>query len=339
MIKVIGVDVGYGHTKAVVDGKPTIFPSLVGPARVLSFRLTDAKDLPGEDITIQGKSFFVGKKAELCDTIFSMHTRDWIESDIFSALLSSALTRAINYDVKNIETIIVSGLPVEYFARDKKAMEDRVRLVAGDLGIKLAGVKIVPQPIGTFYDFLINMDGTATGEHCYRLAGVVDIGMHTTDFLLIKDMNDNLERASGSLTGGVFGIIESVRRSIVGKYDRDSVTIEEAENCVVRKQPIKIKGKTIKVSDIVNSHMSSTAQTIVGVIKSSWSYMGEPDLVILTGGGCVLLKNHLRGLAQATHLIEGAQLANVRGYAKIGELVRESISRGHSERGREGKTF
>ena len=62
MIKVIGVDVGYGHTKAVVDGKPTIFPSLVGPARVLSFRLTDAKDLPGEDITIQGKSFFVGKK-------------------------------------------------------------------------------------------------------------------------------------------------------------------------------------------------------------------------------------------------------------------------------------
>ena len=154
-------------------------------------------------------------------------------------------------------------------------MEDRVRLVAGDFGIKLAGVKIVPQPIGTFYDFLINMDGTATGEHCYRLAGVVDIGMHTTDFLLIKDMNDNLERASGSLTGGVFGIIESVRRSIVGKYDRDSVTIEEAENCVVRKQPIKIKGKTIKVSDIVNSHMSSTAQTIVGVIKSSWSYMGN----------------------------------------------------------------
>ena len=64
MVKVIGVDVGYGHTKAVMDGKPIIFPSLVGPARELSFRIGDRKDIPGEDITIHEKSFFVGKKAD-----------------------------------------------------------------------------------------------------------------------------------------------------------------------------------------------------------------------------------------------------------------------------------
>ena len=91
MMKVIGIDVGYGHTKAVIDGKVALFPSLVGPARELSFRIGDRKDIPGEDITIHGNSFFVGKKAVLCDTISPMSTRDWVESEIFSALMASAL--------------------------------------------------------------------------------------------------------------------------------------------------------------------------------------------------------------------------------------------------------
>jgi len=216
---------------------------------------------------------------------------------------------------------------VEYFARDKEKAEEKVRFVSAHLGIKLAAVKIIPQPIGTFYDFLVDFNGSLTGTHKHRLVGIVDIGMHTTDFLLIKNLKDNLERASGSLTGGVYGIIEAVRREILGKFDRDTVTMKEAESCVLKRKPIKIKGVDMEVSDIVNKHISATAQNILGIVKSSWSHEGEPDLVLLTGGGSILLRSHFSDLAETTQLMEGAQLANARGYYKYGNIIKMALSR------------
>ena len=84
-----------------------------------------------------------------------------------------ALIRSIDKEDINTEILIVTGLPVEYYGRDKMKAEENVSFVAEHLGIKLGGVRIIPQPIGTFYEFLINQDGSSTrisslqtGRHC-----------------------------------------------------------------------------------------------------------------------------------------------------------------------------
>lgn len=322
-MKIISLDVGYGFTKAVYDGKPTIFPSLVGPARELTFKVTERQDLPGEMIEIRGGNYFVGKKAELSDRTFPLRTRDWVESDLYAALMASGLVRATVGDPASTEIFVVTGLPVEYYARDKGKAEDQVRSVASHLGLKVGGVRVIPQPFGSFYDHILGMDGAPTMTESLRLVGVVDVGQHTTDYILIKNLRDNLERASGSMTGGVFQIIDRVRRDLISRYDRDNITISEAEECVLKGRPIKIKGKDIEVSDIVQSQIRAVAQGIVGEIKSRWAHEGEPELVLLTGGG-ILLRSYLQGISHSTQVIEGAQLANARGYYKFGMAIRRA---------------
>src|SRR5208337_1356684 len=91
--EIIGVDVGYGYTKVVTFDARVIFQSLVGPAKKQAFSLSDMPDIAGETVSVGEEAYFVGKKAELCETVFSLRTRDWVQSNIYAALLTSALIR------------------------------------------------------------------------------------------------------------------------------------------------------------------------------------------------------------------------------------------------------
>ena len=318
--KVIGVDIGYGYSKIVTAERRIKFPSCVGPEKTFIFDLSDKEDLPGETVQVGGEIFFVGKKAELCDTTFSLRTRNWPKSNIYAALLASALTRAMESTSHDSEVFVVSGLPVAYM-KDKVKAEEQVRLASTSLNIQLCGVKIIPQPLGGFFDFVLDESGEPTITQKTHLLGVVDVGHHTTDYVLVKHLRDNLERASGSITGGVHNIIDCVRRDIMQRYSRDNISYSEAEECVRRTRTIKIKGEDKEVSDLVLSHVHNTARNIIGEIKSRWSQEDEVDLVLLSGGGSILLKEHLRDISHSTKLLEHAQFANSRGYFKHGLLL------------------
>lgn len=319
-LDVIGVDIGYGYSKIVTATRRLIFPSCVGPEKTFTFDLSNREDLPGETVQVGGEIYFVGKKAELCDTTFSLRTRDWVEDDIYAALLSSALTRATESTSRDSEVFVISGLPVAYM-KDKDKVEEQVKLTAKSLNIQLRGVKIIPQPLGGFFDFVLDETGEPTITQKIHLLGVIDVGQHTSDYVLVRHLRDHLERASGSITGGVYNIIESVRRDIMQSFGRDNVSYTEAEECVRRTRMIKIKGEDKDVSDLVSSQVRNTARNIGGEIKSRWSQEGEVDLVLLSGGGSILLKEHLKDVSHSTKLLEGAQFANARGYLKYGLLL------------------
>jgi plasmid segregation protein ParM len=317
---VIGVDIGYGYSKIVTAERRVMFPSRVGPLKTLTFELSNKDDVLGETVQVGGEIYFVGGKADLCDTTFSLRTRDWVETNIYSALLSSALMRATEVTGLHSEVLVITGLPVAYM-RDKAKAEEQVRQTANSLNIRLCGVKVIPQPFGGFFDFVLDETGEPTITQKTRFLGVVDVGHHTTDFVLIKNLRDNLDRASGSITGGVHDIIDGVRRDIMQKVCRDNVSYTEAEECVRRTRMIKIKGEDRDMSDLVSSRIRNSAQNIIGEIKSRWSQEGEVDLVLLSGGGSILLKEHLKALSHETKLLEGAQYANARGYFKHGLLL------------------
>lgn len=317
---VIGVDIGYGYSKIVTARRRIIFPSHVGPEKAFTFDLSNREDLPGETVEVNGEVYFVGKKAELCDTTFSLRTREWVEDNIYAALLASSLTRAMESASHDAGIFVISGLPVAYM-KDKAKAEEQVRLTANSLGIQLCGVQIIPQPLGGFFDYVLDETGEPSITQKTHLLGVLDVGHHTTDYVLVKDLRDNLERASGSITGGVHNIIDGVRRDIVQSSCRDNISCAEAEECVRRTRTITIKGEEKEVSALVSSRIRNTAQNIVGEIKSRWSQEGEVDLVLLSGGGSILLKEHLKDISHSTKLLEGAQFANARGYFKHGLLL------------------
>lgn len=60
----MGVDVGFGYTKAVTDSKTVIFPSVRGKARQLNFQVDEiARKYPGDQLFDDDDHWFVGDLA------------------------------------------------------------------------------------------------------------------------------------------------------------------------------------------------------------------------------------------------------------------------------------
>lgn len=323
--EVIAIDVGYGHTKIVTSDQPIIFPSQIGPARELTFALTDKAEAPGEKVMVGDQAFLVGKSADHCNTTFVMKTRDWISSPIYAAVITSVFARVMPSLDLSAELSIVAGLPVDYIG-DKATAAAQIRSVASTANINLKSVEIIPQPFGTFFDHVLDMSGEPKiSAASIGLIGIIDIGYHSTDFILVQGVENNIERAGGSITTGAFTIYDYIRSDLMHRFGRNNITLAEIEDCVRRRQSLKIGKHTQDVSVIVQTHMRNTAQTIIGAIRSKWSQEGELDTVLLTGGGGSLLRDYLNGCCDDTRLVPGPQMANARGYYKRGMFVKAAL--------------
>ncbi|MCC6347940.1 MAG: hypothetical protein IT388_12190, partial [Nitrospirales bacterium] len=89
----LGLDIGYSATKGVWEGGHFTFPSVVGYAKDLNFSLKEGRGSPGDEVEYNKRRYFVGERARFSDFSFQLKTRDWIESDIYAALMLSALER------------------------------------------------------------------------------------------------------------------------------------------------------------------------------------------------------------------------------------------------------
>ncbi len=324
----IGIDVGYGYTKVVTAHYSIIFPSRVGPARDLSFSLKEGADTIGETVEYDGERYFVGEKARHCDVIYTLRTRGWVVSKMYGALLTSAIVRAINGNntVSDPEAlIVVTGLPVDYMG-DKTKAEESVRKTCDSIGLHIAGINVIPQPFGSFFDMFYDNNGEIAGSApLFKRLGIVDIGYHTTDYILIEDAKHNIEKASGSVPSGTYEIYDIVARELKNIFDKDTVTAEEAEHCIKTKY-FKVSGQNKDVSTLVNRVLSQVGQKITGIIKSKWSITGEVDVVLLTGGGGALIHQHISSIAHTHFLITDPQMANARGYYKRSVLLERKIT-------------
>ena len=323
----MGIDVGYGYTKVVTEHYSIIFPSHVGPAKELSFSLKEGVDAIGETIEYDGERYFVGEKARHSDVTYTLRTRGWVESKMYGALLTSAITRAMNcsYAVSDPDAVIVvTGLPVDYM-RDKTKAEESVRKTCDGIALHIAGINVIPQPFGSFFDMFYDNNGEIAGSApLFKRLGIIDIGYHTTDYILIEDAKHNIEKASGSVPSGAFEIYDIVARELKNMSDRDTVTAEEAEHCIKTKY-FKVSGQNKDVTTLVDHVLSQVGQKITGIIKSKWSIVGEVDVVLLTGGGGALIQQHISSLAHTHFLISDPQMANARGYYKRSVLLERKM--------------
>ncbi len=314
-MRVIGIDIGYGHTKVVADGHPLIFPSLVGPAKEINFTL-GKKDSPGDVVEWDGKRFFVGEKARHSDTIDFLRSREWIKDSIYAALLISAIKRVVGEESTGEEAVIVTGLPVDYM-KDSVVAVDVVRKVCDLLSINIVELKIIPQPIGSFFDILLDDAGNRRADAPYLIKklGLVDVGYNTTDYILLENCQESIERAAGSVSKGAHDTYSLVARELKSRFNRDEVPIRDAEDAV-RTRFFRSGGINNDVSLLVNDVLSQVGSSIAKLIASKWAIEGEIDKVLLTGGGGVLLRQYLSRISPSLEMVQAPQIANARGYFK-----------------------
>lgn len=331
-MEVIGIDIGFGFTKVATRDEALIFKSLLGEPTDMQFRgnIGDGSFIKNLHVTIDGKSYFIGDFAEQQSNVrrFTLDNEKLI-SEFVKVL---ALTAVGIYSERHTPINVVSGLPVGYLGQNRRRF---LQILIGHhnityhnpdgsetrKGINIDKAQMLPQPVGSLFNLLMNGEGKATNmEFAKQKVGMIDIGFRTTDFAVLNQLKF-VDRGSSTIEIGIstsFSEIADKLREMCGV----SVELYRMYKAV-ETGSIKIRGQEYNISNLKDQAYSLLAGKIAGVINELWADEWDIDMIILTGGGSTELTKYLKPLIAGDVIpIENsidARLNNVQGYLKFGK--------------------
>lgn len=313
MNKSIGIDIGYGYTKIYTSEGAKVFPSVVGNHEDTIVQLEGFNPSIVDMIDVEGQKYLVGESAlKHSDRFFNVREKNWIDSITYRVLLSHVL-KTINFNGFGVS--LVTGLPVSFYKSDKDKLANLIRSLALTYGAGLR-VKVIPQPMGSFFDFLFDIDGHITDEKLTRedtKIGVLDIGFYTSDLITIHNL-EVVEKQIASWENGLSTAYTKIAKDIETKYEltKEVHDIEKA----VRSGYIKTFGEKHDISNIVNSRMRELANEIEARVRTIWKSGADIDIIIVSGGGASALRNYLKLYKNVYFLDKDGQISNARGFWK-----------------------
>jgi len=331
-MEILGIDVGFGFTKATNGSEFIIFKSLFGEATDIQFRMSigDVSFADNLHVTIDDQSYFIGDFAEQQSNVLQF-TLDQ-EKLLAEFLRVLALTAAGSITEKYVPMNVVSGLPIGYL---RQYYQQFVKILTGHHDItfhkpdgtkitrkiNINKVRMMPQPLGSIFNLLMDDNGKIVNkELAKQKVGVVDIGFRTTDFSIFDQLR-YVERGSTTTDTGIsksFGVIAKKLREECG------VSIEVYRLYkAVQAGVIKIRGKEYNIEKLRDQVFSHAAGVIANDIERLWAEDWDMDAIVLTGGGAMELADYLQPLVvgnviPAKNDID-ARLNNVQGYYKYGK--------------------
>ncbi len=315
MNSVIGLDIGYGYTKAVSNTGIATLPSVIGPAVTIKYHDDLAGNGRGLTLEADGTAWFVGQQARL-QSPFTISPRARERDPEVVRLLALAALCQVNANGNTVR--MVTGLPVEWYA-------DREKLARTLTGfhnftsngqpqvINIAGVLVVPQPFGSLFRALLSPMGVLTdsdGLAAGRVA-VLDIGMHTTDYAL-ADALRYVEPRSGSIPVAMARVYELVRRGVTERHSL-MLSLQDAEDAA-RTGFVTVYGRREPVADLVASALEGVAQEVLGEAVTLWGDGRDLLAVLVTGGGGPALLERIRAVYPHARLAPNPQTANAEGF-------------------------
>ncbi len=332
-MQIIGVDIGFGFTKAT-DGKDyRVFKSIYGEAVELQYQ----ESLLGSDdhaehlhLDIDGAAYFVGDLAERQ----SSSRQFTLEQNQFVAAASKvlALTAISCFATERQQSVhLVVGLPIGNYRQYKAELMGLLRKTHDiivskangerkEIRVAVTDVRVIPQPIGSVMDRLLDNYGRpAERRFALEKIGVIDVGFKTTDYT-ISDKTRYSERGSMTSQNGIAKAFATIAAKL---KDNCGINVElyrlfEA----VETGSIKIRGKGYDLKKITQHAFQQLAQNIASDANRIWSDDWDIDMIMITGGGGAVLAPHLQPLLEGV-IVPMEQdldyrLHNVRGYYKYG---------------------
>lgn len=330
-MEIVGIDVGFGFTKAYNGKNSVIFKSVIGDAPDIQFRsvFTSESHHSTLHITLEDKSYFLGNYAELQSTIreFTLN-QDKLLQDYFKIL---ALAAAGLCSDATIPIRVISGLPVAFLKRDARKLQEILTGVhqityhhpegkSVSKTLRIEKVHIIPQPVGSIFNLLFDEEGRFADKSLSKQKiGVVDVGFKTTDFSVF-DQLQYVERGSSTMDAGIskcFAVIAAKLRQ------ESNINIELFRMFkFMESGVIRIRGREYDISNLKKKVYAHTAASIAADLNRLWENDWDMDAVILSGGGSMELAEYLAGEIQGNIIPVpknvDPRFNNVRGYYKLG---------------------
>ncbi len=327
------VDVGYGNTKytvLVADGNIQcgVFPSIAPQASNgsdLSSGLMQRRNTIVVDVN--GVRYEVGKDAHLA--VDATHGRvldpNYCMTDAYMALLRGALYYMGAPEID----LLVLGLPVNTHKQYQKALEEKavgrhpVPFRSGEQECVVKNVKVIPQPIGAFYDHS-SQSGTYDRMRV-QMNLLIDVGYYTLDWVVACGVKMN-EARSGAENGGMSAVLQTMAKTISDEMGEPVTNLKLIEDALLTSTNPSFYGKEFDIT----KHMKGgkkKAEQFVSVLANRVGSSMDITNIILAGGGAEFFREVLQEKFKKHTIVttEDPVFANVRGFQRAGSSLMEQL--------------
>lgn len=177
----------------------------------------------------------------------------------------------------------------------------------------------MPQAFGSLFALVLDRRGKlADDDLADSRVGLVDVGMHTTNFLLVDRLR-YVEVGSDSITSGMGELLQKVAKDLKREHSLDwSLQLGKVDRAV-RERTVEVYGEAVSIAGLVHPYLEALADTLVSKARTLWGPAADLRAVVLTGGGSVELAPYFRQLYVHTRTVSGdPQFANCTGYLRAG---------------------
>ena len=230
---------------------------------------------------------------------------------------------------------VVTGVP-SALAKNTAVVEEMKRSLLGPYDVKsvvwdkvesvqfeVVDVIIVPQPLGTIYNYVYNREtGELNQDLLKQRVLVVDIGWGTTDLAILES----------SQVRGTFGFEAGTSDCIAGTQEEANTKFPEAniyalnphelDLALLESYKVETPFGVFDLEAIVEKHKKLQAENVYKNVMGIGLEYNKFNKIIITGGGALLYEKYLRALFNDPRLIiqEDAVLSNVYGFYLLGKF-------------------
>ncbi|MGI6405488.1 MAG: hypothetical protein ACOX2E_03250 [Syntrophaceticus sp.] len=327
----IGIDVGYGYTKAVTKGCRISFPSVIAPASIDLFDGIFNSNI-GHRVEIATlKNGFQEKlvgdlaiNSVAAQSIIAYHEKPAEVHDIL-LLTAAYLCGAGSFSEVNKKAVdLVVGLPLSFYRGQRGPLKERLSKLAAWVSvdgketryISFKNVTVFPQGAGA----LASLGATLPKD---GMIGLIDIGTYTTDFMLFEIKNGMpipMPDACGSVETGIY----LAQRVIANEFEKRTGTplpqrmYQQAAELARHGSFINFEGNKVHLSDAWKKTQKEVSETISGHALASWGdRAGFLDKTVFAGGGSIWFWEVLQNMFSNSVYAEEGVFANAAGFLKM----------------------
>ena len=323
LLMLISVDLGYGFTKAKSADKKIIFPSAAAKTNQKPFQLEGRATVrPGHYVELRAADSLVKNKLLVGELALreGKAVQTTLARERYQREEALGLTMTASYllGVEGDITIAL-GVPLAFYHDQKDAIKQSFQGLSFNVSVDEGAEKritfkevyVFPQGIGAL------LSGSPIPKR--GLIGVIDIGYHTTDYLLIEASDAGVQPLSSYMSSTQQGM-HTAQTLFADAFRQETgrpITLNEARS-MWDKDAIAFAGNKIDLITLKQEAKQETGRVIAENILAAWSdKIDFLDGLFLAGGAAIELLPVLKNYLTNPVLLDDSQFANANGFYQM----------------------
>ena len=261
--------------------------------------------------------------------------KDYIESELTAVSVIAGVPTG-DYNKETVDEI--KSIFLEKDGQDFKPRRHLVTVDGKEIIVRVVQVLVVPQPIGTFYDVVLNDELKPNSNNvALNRVGIIDVGGGT--LLLDQIINANLDRqarlqlptGTDTLYNSVKSLIElelgispdvhkieaMVRDGLERGFDNAKFVYKQSANNI------------FDITELVLGEIDHYTSNVIDKVYGAFKNIAEIDTLLVTGGTSNILNHDMFEKAFAKQaavvFVDNAEYANVNGFLKYDKYLNSNM--------------